>query len=633
MSFITSLGDWLRKITRSFASASISGQNITLTRHNGDTVVLTTQDTVNNAFTKIKLGTVTLEPDAVDDTLTLGVGAGIQLSANATNDSITVSGVTATQSVAGIMSTTDKTKLDGIATGAEVNQNAFSNVKVGSTTVAADTKTDTLELVAGSNVTLTPDATNDKVTISATDVNVTATKVATFPSSTTNYYLLASSSDATATEGVSKFGTNARLQIKAGTTSTEGFATIILGNSTAAGTAGNVTGTLLLYNNSTKYAQLKAHNNDTINHTIYLPKAGGTLVCHTTDTAIGSATKPVYVSANGVATECTYELKKTVPADAVFTDHIYTAASDTPQPVTAVGAVGTSDKYAREDHIHSRRCAHVGQSGSSTTNPWFKFATFTINANWIGNETTFMVTGPYLDRYGILVVRFLSNGSAVFSSATVKWLVTHRIYPENFMLVVGNDNKTLELWAKCGSGYERYTFTVLSETSRGGPQSLWTLLTSVSAGEAASPTAGTQVLSTLEGAAGKLGTANVGSANQPIYLNAGVATACTVEGIVAQSIDTNNTSGHSSYIKFASGLVFIWGSESFSNTYIDITKKIACSTLLAFALDGEASSATGMTSNLHQFSWARANSTNTTERFVTNTSTVGFFTYFIIGKV
>ena len=63
--------------------------------------------------------------------------------------------------------TTEKTKLSGIATGAEVNQKAFSNVKVGSTTVAADTKTDTLELVAGSNITLTPDATNDKITIAA----------------------------------------------------------------------------------------------------------------------------------------------------------------------------------------------------------------------------------------------------------------------------------------------------------------------------------------------------------------------------------------------------------------------------------------------------------------------------------
>lgn len=56
----------------------------------------------------------------------------------------------------------------GVASGAEVNQNAFSNVKVGQTTVAADSKTDTLELVAGSNVTLTPDATNDKVTIAVT---------------------------------------------------------------------------------------------------------------------------------------------------------------------------------------------------------------------------------------------------------------------------------------------------------------------------------------------------------------------------------------------------------------------------------------------------------------------------------
>lgn len=58
-------------------------------------------------------------------------------------------------------------KLDGVAAGAEVNQNAFSNVKVGSTTVAADGKTDTLELAAGDNITLTPDATNDKITIAA----------------------------------------------------------------------------------------------------------------------------------------------------------------------------------------------------------------------------------------------------------------------------------------------------------------------------------------------------------------------------------------------------------------------------------------------------------------------------------
>lgn len=52
---------------------------------------------------------------------------------------------------------------------AQPNQNAFSNVKVGSTTISADSTSATLELVAGSNITLTPDSTSDKVTISSTD--------------------------------------------------------------------------------------------------------------------------------------------------------------------------------------------------------------------------------------------------------------------------------------------------------------------------------------------------------------------------------------------------------------------------------------------------------------------------------
>lgn len=73
--------------------------------------------------------------------------------------------VAATTSVNGFMSSTDKTKLDGMAAGAQVNQNAFSNVKVGTTTIAADTTTDTVEFVAGTNVVITPDATNDKITI------------------------------------------------------------------------------------------------------------------------------------------------------------------------------------------------------------------------------------------------------------------------------------------------------------------------------------------------------------------------------------------------------------------------------------------------------------------------------------
>lgn len=50
-----------------------------------------------------------------------------------------------------------------------VNQNAFSNVTVDGTTITADTPTDTITFEAGENITLTPDATNDKITISAKD--------------------------------------------------------------------------------------------------------------------------------------------------------------------------------------------------------------------------------------------------------------------------------------------------------------------------------------------------------------------------------------------------------------------------------------------------------------------------------
>ena len=75
---------------------------------------------------------------------------------------------TATQSSNGYMSNSDKKKLDGIASGAEVNQNAFANVKVGTTTIQADSKQDTLTLAAGTNIALTPDGNNDKVTIGVT---------------------------------------------------------------------------------------------------------------------------------------------------------------------------------------------------------------------------------------------------------------------------------------------------------------------------------------------------------------------------------------------------------------------------------------------------------------------------------
>ena len=58
--------------------------------------------------------------------------------------------------------------------GGQANQNAFSNVAVsGQTTVAADSATDTLSFIAGSNVTITTNATSDSETNSSTDTKTT----------------------------------------------------------------------------------------------------------------------------------------------------------------------------------------------------------------------------------------------------------------------------------------------------------------------------------------------------------------------------------------------------------------------------------------------------------------------------
>lgn len=73
----------------------------------------------------------------------------------------------ATQSESGLMGAGDKQKLDGVAENAEVNQDAFSKVKVGNVTIVANGKTSTFALEAGDNITITADNATKKITIAA----------------------------------------------------------------------------------------------------------------------------------------------------------------------------------------------------------------------------------------------------------------------------------------------------------------------------------------------------------------------------------------------------------------------------------------------------------------------------------
>ena len=145
---------------------------------------------------------------------TTATTASVQLK-NASNENLGSAATipAATTSAAGVMTADDRTKLNGITAGAQPNQNAFSTVKVGTTNVAADSATDTLELVAGSNVTLTPDATNDKVTIAATDT--------TYSDATTSAHGLMTAADKTKLNGIAagaEVNQNAFSNVKVGST-------------------------------------------------------------------------------------------------------------------------------------------------------------------------------------------------------------------------------------------------------------------------------------------------------------------------------------------------------------------------------------------------------------------------------
>lgn len=147
------------------AVTAITASNGALTVTKGTTFLTSHQDISGKADKSATVSTVAWDSTNKKITKTIN-GTTSDVVTTATLKSAIGSASTSNE---GLMTTAQVIKLNGIATGAEVNQNAFSNVKVGSTTVAADAKTDTLELAAGSNVTLTPDATNDKVTIAATD--------------------------------------------------------------------------------------------------------------------------------------------------------------------------------------------------------------------------------------------------------------------------------------------------------------------------------------------------------------------------------------------------------------------------------------------------------------------------------
>ncbi len=232
--------------------------------------------------------------------------------------------------------TEEKNKLNGISSGAEVNQNAFSNIVVGSTTIEADTKTDTLTIVPGNNITLTPDATNDKLTITAK--NTTYSTGTSSVSGVTKLY--------TGT-GTSTDGTMTQAAIKS---ALDGKANSSHGNHVP--TTQTANNKIFLRNDNTWQTITPANigaaaSSHTHNYAGSSSTGGPANSAVKLDSSAGSATQPVYFK-DGKPTACTYTLGTSVPSGAKFTDTIYTlptASSSTLGGVKTTSTVTSSSGY------------------------------------------------------------------------------------------------------------------------------------------------------------------------------------------------------------------------------------------------------------------------------------------------
>lgn len=205
---------------------------------------------------------------------------------------------------------------------AEANQNAFSNVKIGDVTIAADIKTDTLTLVAGNNITLTPDATNDKITITAKDTTYT---LGSFGITATAAELnkldgvTATSTEINYVDGVTS-NIQTQLDNKAAKSHTHTISNI--SDLTATATELNYMDGVT----SSVQTQLdgKASSGHTHNYAGSSSAGGAATSANKLNTNAGSATQPVYFS-NGIPVATTHTLGKSVPNNAVFTDTHYSS--------------------------------------------------------------------------------------------------------------------------------------------------------------------------------------------------------------------------------------------------------------------------------------------------------------------
>lgn len=289
--------------------------------------------------------------------------------------------------------------------------------------------------VNGDNLQYTLNGANKLVTVpyatSAANVRVTSVS----PTSATIYYPTFVSGLTGGTNYPLVGNSVIRWQLLEGTTSALGLSQFILGNGTASGTAKNSEGSLSLYGSNTGSSTLKAKS-QTSNYTQYLPSANGTLVYHTTGSAIGSTSLPVYVDAAGKVTACTASFLTTGNYATTLDSSYVKKAGDTMTGKLSLPTLTITDTNASA-HIQFSRASYnyinapangiiaimPNNGGQTSTAGYYfdgtKFYAGTTNSKALGGSTlrwsnVYSVKGDFSGQ----ITSSVANGTAPFVVAS-----------------------------------------------------------------------------------------------------------------------------------------------------------------------------------------------------------------------
>lgn len=378
--------------------------------------------------------------------------------------------------------TAEKTKLSGIAEGAEVNQNAFGKVTVGSSTITADAEIDTLTMVAGTGISLTADTSTDKVTITNSGVRSIST-------GSTN-----------GTISVNTGGASANVAVK--------------GLGSAAYTA------------STDYA--KSSHGTHVTWSTTSPKMNGTAT-------VGSETKVargdhVHPTDTSRASQADLDALEEIVENHT---HKYAGSSEVGGVATSAAKLATARKIGDTTFDGTADisleniigCGYCSSTSDTNQGKYQKFARINVSdAAWSGCFGTFIVKdveSNHINGQLNFHVRRLSTIATV--SVNLTWLNVTTGYESSVVAVKVSDG-IYDLYYKSVGVYETASFRLIDCKHRnkitlygnqGWVDSVTVAATSALAGHVQ-----------IANVANKLNT-NAGSATQPVYFSGGIPVACT----------------------------------------------------------------------------------------------------------